>query len=34
MTPNGYFAKLGTFGSDIVNNATYGLKATAVKVTL
>jgi mannan endo-1,4-beta-mannosidase len=33
MTPTGEFANLGTFGSDLVNNATYGLKATAVKIT-
>ena len=34
MTPTGKFADLGSFGSDLVRNATYGLKATAVKVTL
>jgi mannan endo-1,4-beta-mannosidase len=33
MTPTGKFADLGTYGLDLVNNATYGLKATAVRIT-
>ena len=34
MTSNGTFAKLTPYGNDIVNNSTYGLKATAKKVNL
>jgi mannan endo-1,4-beta-mannosidase len=34
MTSNGTFAGLTTYGQDIVNNPTYGLKATAKKVVL
>ena len=34
MTSNGNFSGLTTYGNDLVNNATYGLKATAQRSTL
>lgn len=34
MTTTGMFANLTTFGNDIVNNATYGLKSTSCGTTL
>lgn len=34
MTSNGTFARLTPYGKDIVNNSTYGLKATAKRVAL
>jgi mannan endo-1,4-beta-mannosidase len=33
MTPTGAFANLSPYGNDLVNNATYGLKKTAVRIT-